>query len=179
MKAELAHCWQRIKKLGSDIPHSKQNLPHSTFHIEGRHFKNIHFFVSSYRMQTWLYSMVSYETKCEHNVSIPRNTWYYSLLCWKHYITSGLKKHIYFINHDKQQDFFFFATLWAHDKREIYFKIFSEGSDLCKYNTISSQHLKITCKQSTALSQILKLKTSPRQNKLRIREQLNQHQIGI
>lgn len=154
MKAELAQCWQRIKKLGSDIPHSKQNLPHSTFHTEGRHFKNIHFFVSSYRMQTWLYSMVSYETKCEHNVSIPRNTWYYSLLCWKHYITSGLKNIFILSTMTRNRAFFlFFVTLWACDKREIYLKIFSEGScsEGCKYNAISSQHLKITCKQSTAL----------------------------
>lgn len=178
MKAELAQCWQRIKKLSSDIPRSKQNLPHSTFHTEGTVFKNIHFFVSHYRMQTWLSSMVSYEAKCEHNVSIPRNNWYYYLLCWKHCITNGLKN-IFILSTMTSNRIFFFATLWVYNKKEIQLKIFRESSDFCKYNTIISQHLQITHKQSTALGQILKLETSARQNKLRTQRQLNQHQMGI
>jgi len=119
MKAELAWCWQRIKKLGSGIPHTKQNLSHSTFHTEGSHFKNIHFFVSSYRMQTWLYSMVSYETKCEYNVSVPRNTWFYSLCCWKHYVTNGLKN-IFILSTMTSNRIFFLCNItsaWQEEKK--------------------------------------------------------------
>lgn len=160
MKAELARCWQRIKKLGSDIPHSKQSLSHSTFHTEGSHFKSIHFFVSSYRVQTWLYSMVSYETKCEYNVSIPQNTWYYSLLCWKHYITNGLKNIFILSTMTSSRTFFFcgVTVAWQDEKRDKNFVQNLLSSGRFKYNTISSQHLKITCKQSIALGKVLKLR---------------------
>lgn len=61
--------------------------------------------------------------------------------------------------------FFFFATLWVQGERKRAAKFRSRSFEraLCKCNTISSQHLKITCKQSIALGQVLKLR--PHQGK--------------
>lgn len=82
-----------------------------------------------------------------------------SLMDWKTYL---------FYQTWQGTGFFFFicniTCAWREEKRcKISLKTFWESSGLCKYNTISSQHLKITCKQSIALGQVLKLR--PHQGK--------------
>lgn len=160
MKAELARCWQRIKKLGEFLIVNKTSLiPHfrlkaATSTIFTSLFPAIeckHGFIPRFPMKRNVSTTsLSHGTPGIIHSSVESTI---SLMDWKTYLFHQLWQATWM--------FFLCNTTgaWWEEKRcKISLRVFWETSDLCKYRTIGNQHLISTCKQSIALGQVLKLR---------------------